>query len=278
MTEEHKMNPYISNTFKLWLVGIIFFLVFFHIYALAYYPKTTIVSNELLLAVVLVLVGYLWTQELRDKYRLEAINTALIKAQSQLQGAEIDTIATLVLTEEAKDPYVRGHSKRVTSCAVAIAKELGLPEEERKIIERAGILHDIGKIGIKDAILLKPAKLDEEEWGAIRRHPRKAVEILEPLKFLTKEKEIICHHHERYDGKGYPDNLKGEEIPLGARILAVADSFDAMNSERPYRKPLPEDVIIAELKKVSGTQLDPQIITAFLGLLKKKPSLWEKTE
>ncbi|MCQ9208703.1 MAG: HD-GYP domain-containing protein [Omnitrophica bacterium] len=276
MGEQKIQGSHISNTFKLWLVATIFSLTFFHIYALSHYPETDIVSNEILLGVVLILVGYLWVQELRDRYRLQKINTALIKAQGQLQHAEIATISTLVLTEEAKDHYVRGHSKRVTRCALEIAQELGYSEEECRIIERAGILHDIGKIGISDVILHKPDKLNEEEWAAIKKHPRRATEILEPLKFLTKEKEMICHHHERFDGKGYPDGLKNEEIPLGARILAVADTFDAMNSERPYRKPLPEEKTISELRDASGSQLDPLIVKTFLGLLKKKPSLWER--
>jgi len=246
------------------------------------FPKVDIVSttvfgrNEILLGLVLVLVGYLWIQELKDRHRLQKINVALVGTQTQLQHAEIATISTLVLTEEAKDPYVRGHSKRVTRCALEIAQELRFSEEERRTIERAGILHDIGKVGISDLILHKPDKLNEEEWVAIKKHPQRAAEIIEPLKFLAKEKEIICHHHERFDGKGYPDGLKGEEIPLGARILAVADTFDAMNSERPYRKPLAEDAIISELKDASGSQLDPLIVNAFLGLLKKKPSLWER--
>lgn len=276
MAGKQSGNPFISNTFKLWLVAIIFLLTFFHLYSLYRYPETDIVSNEILLGGVLVLVGYLWIQELRDRQRLQNINVALIEAQRQLEHAEIDTIATLVLTEEAKDPYVRGHSKRVTRCAAEISKELGLSEKEQRIIERAGILHDIGKIGISENILGKPGKLNEEEWVIIKKHPQRAVEILEPLRFLIREKEIICHHHERFDGDGYPDGLKGEEIPLGARIMAVADTFDAMNSERPYRKPLPEDVIIAELEKGLGTQLDPHVVITFLGLLKKKPSLWER--
>ena len=281
MIEEQKKesrisSTFISNTFKLWLVALIFFLTFFHLYAIYKFPQIRILSNEVLLGLVLTLVGYLWIQELRDRERLQSINLALIKAQRQLEHAQIDTIATLILTEEAKDPYVRGHSKRVTRCAVELAQELGFSQEQRKIIKRAGILHDIGKVGISDAILRKPAKLNEEEWTVIKKHPRRATEILEPLSFLTKEKEMICHHHERFDGKGYPDGLKAEEIPLGARILAVVDTFDAMNSERPYREPLAEDAIISELKNVCGNQFDPGVVTAFLGLLKKKPSLWER--
>jgi putative nucleotidyltransferase with HDIG domain len=276
MPEEHRKTNYISNTFKLWLVGIIFSLTFAYLYAQFLYPAALLANAIILLWIVLFLIGYLWVQELRDRYRLQSINTALLHAKDQLEHAEIDTITTLILTEEAKDPYMRGHSKRVTRCAVELMEELGLPEKEHKIIERAGILHDLGKIGISDAILNKPDKLSEEEWAILRKHPQRAVEILEPLKFLSEEKEMICHHHERYDGKGYPDGLKGENIPMGARILAIADTFDAMNSERAYRKPLPEDVIIAELKNASGNQLDPCIVAVFLDLLKKKPSLWER--
>ena len=276
MAEQQERQSRISNTFKLWLVAIIFVLTFLHLYTIYRYPEVNIVPDEIMLGAVLTLVGYLWIQELRDRESLQTFNLALIKAQRQLEHAEIDTITTLVLTEEAKDPYVRGHSKRVTRCAIEIAKELGFSEQKCKIIERAGILHDIGKVGIGDAILHKPGKLNEQEWVAIKRHPRRAAEILEPLKFLTEEKKMICHHHERLDGKGYPDGLKGEDIPLGARILAIADTFDAMNSERPYRKPLAEDAIISELKNSAGTQLDPRIVSVFLDLLKNKPSLWER--
>ena len=128
-----------------------------------------------------------------------------------------------------------------------------------------------------DEILKKPDKLNDEEWKIMKRHPQGSIDILEPLEFLSQEKEIILHHHERYDGGGYPSGLKGEDIPLGARIMAVADTFDAMNSERPYRKSLPEEVIISELKRVSGSQLDSAIVSIFLNLLKKKPDLWERS-
>ena len=277
MLDIKKESFFVSNTFKIWLVGTIFFLTFFHVYSLYVYPRYEIISNEILLGVVLTLVGYLWIQELRDRHRLSGINQGLVNAQKDLERAEVDAISTLVLTEEAKDPYVRGHSKRVTRCAMEIAIELGLGKNEQKIIERAGILHDLGKIGISDVILHKPGKLSPEEWVIIKKHPQRATEILGPLKFLEKEKGIVGHHHERFDGKGYPDGLKNEEIPLGARIISVADTFDAMNSERSYRKPIPEDKIVKELRDVAGSQLDPNIVAIFLDLLKKKPSLWERT-
>ena len=164
----------------------------------------------------------------------------------------------------------------MAECAFAIAKEMGFSEERQKVIKRAGMLHDLGKIGIIDSILKKPDKLNDEEWEVMKSHPKRALEILEPLKFLSVEKGIIVHHHERLDGKGYPDGIKGGEIPLGARIMAVADTFDAMNSHRAYREPVPRDIIISELKKVSGSQLDPAIVEVFLQLLEKEPRLWER--
>jgi len=276
MSKKKKDRTFLSNTFKLWIVAVIFLIIFLHLYATMAYPKTVIVSSEIILGTVLALIAYLWVQELRDRYRLQSLNRALIVAQERLQEAEIDTIAVLILTEEAKDPYVRGHTKRVSQYALAIAKAMGLPEEEQKIIERAGILHDLGKIGIVDSILNKPGKLDDEEWKIMKGHPQRGLEILEPLKFLPTEKEIILHHHERYAGGGYPEGIKGEEISIGARIMAVADTFDAMNSARPYRKPLSKDTILAELEKVSGVQLDPTVVKVFLELLQKNPHFWER--
>jgi putative nucleotidyltransferase with HDIG domain len=271
-----KNANYLSNSFKLWIVAIIFMIVFLHLYATVAYPKTVIVSSEVILGTVLALISYLWFQELRDRYRVQSLNEALILAQKQLQEAEIDTISVLVLTEEAKDPYVRGHSKRVAKYSAAIAKAMGLSEEEQDIIERAGILHDLGKLGIADSVLNKPGKLDDEEWKIMRSHPQRALEILKPLKFMPSEKKIILHHHEKYAGGGYPDGIKGEDIPLGARIMSVADTFDAMNSARSYRNPLFKDVILAELKRVSGTQLDPEAVGVFLKLLEENPHFWER--
>jgi len=271
-----KENAYLSNTFKLWILVFIFLMIFLHLYALIVYPTHTLISNEFILSLVLALVGYIWVQEIKDRHRLLQLNEALIEAQVHLERAEIDTIAALILTEEAKDPYVRGHSKRVSEFCLIIGREMGFSEEKQKIIERAGILHDIGKLGIADSILQKPDKLDDEEWEVMKKHPRRAVEILEPLQFLVEEKKIVTHHHERCDGNGYPDGLKGEEIPLEARIMAVADTFDAMNSARAYRQPLSRDAILSELKKVSGTQLDSSVVDVFLKLLEKDPGLWEK--
>jgi len=276
MSKKQKHTPYLSNIFKLWTVAIIFFIVLIHLYATVAYPRTVIISSEVILGTILALMAYLWVQELRDRYRLQAFNEALIAAQKRLQQAEVDTIAVLILTEEAKDPYVHGHTKRVSQYALAIAKSMGLSEEEQKTIERAGMLHDLGKIGIVDSILNKPGKLSDEEWKVMKGHPQRGLEILEPLKFLPIEKEIILHHHEKYTGGGYPEGINGEEISIGARIMAVADTFDAMNSTRPYREPLSKDYILAELKRVSGTQLDPTVVKVFLELLQENSHFWER--
>ena len=278
MGKKKKHQSFLSGTFKLWVVAIIFFIIFLHLYAITTYPQAIIVSTETILSAILALIAYLWIQELRDRNRLQALNKALIVAQKQLQQAEIDTIAVLILTEEAKDLYTHGHSKRVAQYSLAIGKAMGFNEEEQSIIERAGILHDLGKIGIDDSILNKSGKLNEEEWRVMKSHPRRSLEILEPLKFLSAEKEIILHHHERYAGGGYPDGIKGEDIPVGGRIMAVADAFDAMNSARPYRKPLSKETILSELKRVSGDQLDSSIVSIFLELLQKNPHFWERDQ
>lgn len=183
----------------------------------------------------------------------------------------LETIETLALTIEARDLYTRGHSERVTNYAIGIAKELGVEEELLEIIRYAGRLHDIGKIAIPDGILNKPGKLTTAEFAEIKTHPTKGAELVEPLEFLKNAAPMIKHHHERFDGRGYPDGLEKMDIPLIARILAVADSFDAMTSKRPYRqKPMNEDEAIEELKKNKGTQFDPQAVDAFIKVIKQR--------
>lgn len=182
----------------------------------------------------------------------------------------LETIETLALTIEARDLYTRGHSERVTNYAIGIAKELKVEEGLLKIIRYAGRLHDIGKIAIPDGILNKPDKLTTAEFAEIKTHPTKGAELVEPLEFLRDTVPMIKHHHERFDGRGYPDGLGKMNIPLIARILAVADSFDAMTSRRPYRqKPMNEDQAIEELKKNKGTQFDPEAVDAFIKVIKQ---------
>jgi putative nucleotidyltransferase with HDIG domain len=169
---------------------------------------------------------------------------------------------------EARDPYTKQHSARVTEFALSIGKEMGCSEEQLDLLNFSGYLHDIGKIGIPDSILLKPGPLTEQEFEAIKKHPVIGANIVRHLGLLTKEQKIILHHHERWDGKGYPDGLKGESIPFLSRILAVADVYDAMASDRAYRKRLAEDVVVEAIRQNAGTQFDKNVVEAFLALSK----------
>ena len=177
---------------------------------------------------------------------------------------------------EAKDPYTREHSKTVSEYALKIAQELGLSDDEQEVMRETALLHDIGKVGIAEAILNKPGKLNPQEWAEIKRHAQIGDEFLEPLKVLHIEQSMVRHHHERYDGKGYPDHLKGEQIPLYARILALADAYEAMTSERPYRRALNPIEALSELERCSGTQFDPKIVAAFVRILKKDKTFLRK--
>ena len=190
-----------------------------------------------------------------------------------LQDVYMRAISALVSAIDAKDCYTHGHSQNVTKYALAIAKELGFENDQLDNIGIASQLHDLGKIGIHDYILTKPGKLTEEEWAEMKQHTIKGIEILQPLNFLNGVVDIIKQHHERYDGAGYPDGIKGERIKLGARIIAVADSFDAMMAERPYRKAYSLEGAIEELKKCSGSQFDPLIVETFIKILEKNPDI-----
>ncbi|MBI3324492.1 MAG: HD domain-containing protein [Candidatus Omnitrophica bacterium] len=182
----------------------------------------------------------------------------------------LETVMALALAVEAKEPYTAGHSKRVAFYAVKIAEAMSLDEETRKLVRHAGLLHDVGKIGIKDDILLKAGPLSPDEFRIMQQHSVIGEAIIKPLHSLSRVAEIVRCHHERYDGKGYPSGLQGEAIPFAARILVVADSYDAMMTDRPYRKRLSPEAVIDELKKCSGTQFDPAIVAVFLTLLNEK--------
>jgi len=184
------------------------------------------------------------------------------------------TITTLAATIDARDHYTSRHSEMVAKYAVVIAEAMKLPPERVELIRQASHLHDIGKIGVHDFILLKPSKLTDEEWNEVKLHSTKGAEILEPLVvFLDGVIDMVRQHHERYDGRGYPGNYKDGEIDIGARIMAVADAFDAMLSERPYRKAYSKERAIEELRENSGTQFDPKIVETFLEVLNKEPRL-----
>ncbi len=187
----------------------------------------------------------------------------------ELRTAYIQTIRALAEAIDAKDAYTRGHSERVAVYASRIAREMNL---DRQLIERvyfAGLLHDVGKIGIPDAIITKPARLDPDEYEEIKKHPEIGAKILEPVEFLGAIVPCVRHHHEWFDGsdRGYPDRLIADAIPLPSRVILVADTVEAMTSDRPYRKALPTEAVIKELHKFSGSQFDPVVVKAFLRLL-----------
>lgn len=198
---------------------------------------------------------------------IKTINEQLHDKNEELERAYLDTIGILRQTVEAKDPYTRGHSDRVSEYSVLIGKKLGLDEKTLHILKIGGLFHDIGKIGIPDSILLKESKLSDEEYSQIKNHPMIGVHMLGDAAIFTDILPIVKHHHERYDGRGYPSQLVGEDIPYVARIAAVADTFDAMTSKRSYRDSLPIDIVRAEIERCSGTQFDPNIAKVFLDIM-----------
>ena len=200
-------------------------------------------------------------QEIKD------INEKLQNTYEELEKAYLESIETLRYTVEAKDSYTRGHSDRVSEYSYLIGKYLNLPEDDLKKLKLGGLFHDIGKIGIPDSILLKTERLTDDEYSEIKNHPAIGAHILSNASMFADIIPIVKHHHERYDGNGYPGKLKGENIPYLARITAVADTFDAMTSRRAYRDPLPLDVVKSEFEKNSGTQFDPNIVPVFLDIL-----------
>jgi HD-GYP domain-containing protein (c-di-GMP phosphodiesterase class II) len=183
--------------------------------------------------------------------------------QSAIAGYK-GTISALAAVIDAKDPCTRGHSQRVLEYALMAGEALGLPQDEIEILEYAAILHDIGKIGIADSILTKPGKLTEEEARVFREHPVIGANIIADIPFLSRARRLVLHHHERYDGMGYPDGLAGEDIPLAARLLAVADTFDSITTDRPYRAAPGKQHAIDELRRCSGTQFCPIAVDSFI--------------
>jgi putative nucleotidyltransferase with HDIG domain len=200
------------------------------------------------------------TGELVEKHR------EVERLYGDLQDSYESSLQALVTALDFRDNETQGHSYRVVEYAVMVATVMGIGEPELTWIRRGAILHDVGKIGIPDSILKKPGKLDPEEWTEMKRHPEMGFRMLQHIKFLEPALDIVMSHQERYDGTGYPRGLKGEDIPLGARIFAVVDTFDAMTSDRPYRKALTIDDARSEIEEWSGRQFDPDVAAAFLSL------------
>ena len=185
----------------------------------------------------------------------------------KLETLSREIVQTLAVTIDAKDKYTNGHSFRVSRYSMALARSLGWSEEEIQVLGVEGLLHDIGKIGVPDLVLNKPGRLTDEEFAIIKSHTTIGDEILNQSASLLEAAQVARHHHERYDGNGYPDRLKGDEIPLHARTVAIADAYDAMRSDRIYRKGLPPETIRGEMLRGRGTQFDPELLDAFLLLM-----------
>jgi HD-GYP domain-containing protein (c-di-GMP phosphodiesterase class II) len=196
----------------------------------------------------------------------EAIRKTIDELQAQHEINDqlfLSSIRSLAAAIDARDPYTRGHSDRVTRFSIVIARQLGLASEKLRSVEIGALLHDVGKIGIEDRILRKPSALTPEEFEIMKTHPEKGGDIMAPISYLREATEIIIHHHERWDGTGYPSGLKGEEIPLGARIVSVADTFDAMTTNRPYQRAMTYAVAAKKIGEFAGKGCDPAVVRAF---------------
>ena len=195
--------------------------------------------------------------------RERALSDQLI-TQQQVQETYSATLMALTQALETRDLETQGHSDRVTSLSLTIAKEMAISSKEVQQIHWGALLHDVGKIGIPDHILRKPGPLDDEEWVMMKKHPEIGYDMLKDIEFLVPALNIVHDHHERFDGKGYPQGLKGKDIPLAARIFSIVDSYDAMTSDRPYRKKMSSVEALNELRKCSGSQFDPEIVKIFI--------------
>ena len=202
-----------------------------------------------------------------------SIACANLRNRGSLEKSYFDTVGALALALEAKDHYTHGHSQRVTSMCMVVADVMGFGNEQLDQIMFAGMLHDVGKIGISESILLKRGRLSNEEFLAIREHPAVGQRMVSHISFLSSAGSIIRHHHERWDGKGYPDGLRREEIELPARIMAIADSYDAMTTDRSYRRKLQPYQVMDELMKGRGTQFDPDCLDLFVRHVAESPSI-----
>jgi len=194
---------------------------------------------------------------------IEALVRRLKKALRQNQELFLETIKTLAAAIDAKDPYTRGHSDRVCSYSMAISRHLGMSQEEVFRVHIAAILHDVGKLGVRESILNKPGGLSDEEFEVMRQHPAIGAQIMSPIRMLKDIIPGIRNHHETWDGKGYPDQLKGEEIPMVARIIGIADTFDAMTTNRPYQHAMTLDYVLAKMRSMAGSRFDPVVLDAF---------------
>lgn len=212
-----------------------------------------------------------FARELGELYQLERQRSAELEAVlSSLQESYIATMKSLALVIEAKDRSTWGHLERTQVFGMALARRVDPALAADAELAYGFFLHDIGKVGIPEDILCKAGPLSGEEWRVMRGHPVIGAQIVAPIRFLGEAVQVIRHHHERFDGTGYPDGLAGQAIPLPARIFAVADSFDAMISDRPYRRARPVQLALEEIEDGAGTQFDPQVVNAFISLVEEE--------
>jgi HD-GYP domain-containing protein (c-di-GMP phosphodiesterase class II) len=183
-----------------------------------------------------------------------------------LYNSILHTLSSLIIAINRRDSYTEGHCGRVTQMSQMLAGKMALQDYERQMLRIVGPVHDLGKVGIPDAILLKPARLSPDEYEVMKDHSIFGEEIMKGFEILTEEARIIRHHHERFDGQGYPDALVGNEIPICCRLIAVCDAYDAMTSDRPYKKPLSKKDAMAEIKRCGGSQFDPDVASCFLSM------------
>jgi len=234
---------------------------------LASYPTDGVIAGELVAAADSALYYAKWTGGNRTYFSSKAASEPPDDGRIHGKRDGLSAVYALVSVVEARDPYVYGHSRKVNTYAVALAEALGLSPDEVSRVSTAALLHDIGKIGVPDEVLNKKTKLSKENWDTIKAHPRLGTNIVSNIPQLISCADSILHHHERWDGNGYPEGLKGDQIPLESRILAIADTFEAMSAARPYRPAFPREEVIEELRKCSGTQFDPNLVEVFIGII-----------
>jgi HD-GYP domain-containing protein (c-di-GMP phosphodiesterase class II) len=216
-----------------------------------------------------------FARELGELYHLERERSAeLERVLENLQDAYLSTMKSLAQVVEAKDSTTRGHLDRTQSYGVALARRIDPELADGPELAYGFFLHDIGKVGIPESILCKDGPLSPQEWSVMRTHPTIGAQIVAPIRFLGDASLVIQHHHERFDGTGYPGGLRAEAIPLSARVFSIADSFDAMTSDRPYRRALSVDRALGEIRDGAGTQFDPDVVDVFVDLIEEEPSPW----
>jgi putative nucleotidyltransferase with HDIG domain len=214
----------------------------------------------------------------RQASTLQERSRELMDSYRRLEESSLEAIESLNATVDAKDPYTAGHSARVQRIALAVAEELGVPAQRLDAVRFGGLFHDIGKIAVPDSLLTKAGPLDDDEFAVVQRHPADGAEIVSHFSRLREAVPLIRHHHERWDGEGYPDQLAGDEIPPEACVVGLADAWDAMTTDRPYRVALSVEQAAAEVRKCRGTQFSPAVVDAFFAAFRRQPALFEPDE